>query len=365
MSTKDKYYSLKSILSKNATYSMIVGERSNGKTYAVLKYAIEQYFKGNGQLAIVRRWQEDITGARAAQMFNNLIENGEITKISKGQYTGIFYYARKFYFCNYDEKGKPIYNPESDLFGYIFALSEMEHNKSNSFPLVNTILFDEFIAKGLYLQDEFVLFMNTISTIIRLRENVKIFMCGNTVNKFCPYFKEMGLNHVDNMKQGTIDVYTYGDSRLTVAFEYCEYLGAQKKNNYYFAFDNPKLHMITNGAWELDIYPHCPVKYKPKDIIFIYFILFNGYIFQCEIVQQNNIAFTFIHQKTTELQNPDTDLIFCLDYIPKINYNRNILKPCNKRLDKIAWFYNTGRVYYQDNDVGNNIHNYLQLCKGV
>ena len=32
------YYSLDKILSKKATYNLIIGERSNGKTYAVKKY---------------------------------------------------------------------------------------------------------------------------------------------------------------------------------------------------------------------------------------------------------------------------------------------------------------------------------------
>lgn len=362
---KIKFYSLNSILSKHAVYNMIIGERSNGKTYAVLKYALEQFFYNHSQTAIIRRWQEDITGHRANEMFKNLIANGEIKKLSKGLYTGIAYYARKFYLCNYDDKGRPVYNEETDLIAYVFALTEMQHDKGSAFPLVNTILFDEFIAKGLYLQDEFVLFMNTISTIIRLRENVTIFMCGNTVNKFCPYFQEMGLNHVDSMKQGSIDVYTYGDSKLTVAVEYCEYLGGQKKNNYYFAFNNPKLHMITSGAWELDIYPHCPIKYKPKDILFKYFILFNGYTYQAEIISADNSIFTFIHVKTTDIKNPDTDLIFTLDYIPKINYNRNVLKPCNRRLERLSWFFNTGRVYYQNNEVGDSINNYLNICKGA
>ena len=51
-----KFYSLDNILKKNATYNMIFGERSNGKTYSVLKYGIEQFFKNRGQIAIVRRW---------------------------------------------------------------------------------------------------------------------------------------------------------------------------------------------------------------------------------------------------------------------------------------------------------------------
>lgn len=359
-----QYYSLNKILAKNAVYNIIVGERSNGKTYAVLKHGIEMYFKDGSQLAIIRRWQEDITGSRATQIFRNLLANNEVEKISKGQYTGITYYARKFYFCNYDDKGKPVYDSEHDVFAYSFALSEMEHDKSISFPHVNTILFDEFITNKLYLQDEFVLFMNTISTIIRLRENVKIFMCGNTVNKFCPYFQEMGLKHVDKIEQGSIDVYTYGDSRLTVAFEYCAQGLVTKKNNYYFAFDNPKLHMITSGAWELDIYPHCPVRYRPKDIVFIYFIEFNGYLYQCEIVNVEHNMFTFIHLKTTPLQKPDKDLVFSLDYNPKFNYNRNVLKPSIKRLEKLAWFFHSGRVYYQNNEVGDSIANYLKLCKG-
>ena len=65
------------------------------------------------------------------------------------------------------------------------------------------------------------------------------------------------------MEQGSIDLYTYGTEGLTVAVEYCKAMAKSKQNNFYFAFNNPKLHMITNGAWELDIYPHCPYKYKP------------------------------------------------------------------------------------------------------
>ena len=69
--------------------------------------------------------------------------------------------------------------------------------KVNYYRLNNpNILFDEFITRSMYLPDEFVIFTNVLSTIIRDRNNVKIFMCGNTVNKYCPYYKEMGLNNV-------------------------------------------------------------------------------------------------------------------------------------------------------------------------
>lgn len=364
LSKKQKFYTLDNINKKNATYNIIIGERSNGKTYATLKHGIKQYFETGGQIAIVRRWKEDITGRRASDIFSSINANGEILKLSKGKYTGIHYWASKFYLCNYDDNGKPIYNMETDLIGFTFALSENEHNKSISYPKIQTIIFDEFLTNRLYLPDEFVLFMNTISTIVRQRIDVKIYMLGNTVNKFSPYFDEMGLNHITKMEQGTIDIYTYGDSQLTVSVEYCNSLKQSKENNFYFAFNNPKLHMITSGVWELDIYPHLPVKYLPKDIIFTYFIIFNDVIYQCEIIQKDSLTFTYIHIKTTEIKNKETDLIYTFEYVPKLNYNRNIYKPLNKMQDRILWFFKTDRVFYQNNDVGNSIYNYLKSCKG-
>lgn len=360
----NKFYSLDNIKKTGATYNVIFGERSNGKTYSVLLEGLKEYCLHGGQLAIVRRWKEDITGRRASDIFTALNSNNEVEKLTNGKYHGITYFASKFYLCNYDENGKPVYSLDTDCFAYTFALSETEHNKSISYPNITTILFDEFITKHIYLNDEFVLFMNTISTIVRQRTNVKIYMCGNTVNKFCPYFQEMGLTHILEMKQGTIDVYTYGDSTLKVAVEYCTNSQHRKENNFYFAFNNPKLNMITGGAWELDIYPHLPVKYQPKNIQFIYFIEFNGFLCQCEVVEINGEMFTFIHQKTTPLKDESNDLIYTLDFHYELNYNRNVCKPQNTLQKRLLWFFETNRVFYQNNEIGDIINNYLKLCKG-
>lgn len=358
-----EFYSLKAIKKKKAVYNVIFGERSNGKTYAVLLEGLKNYVENGGQIAYVRRWKEDVIGRRASNVWSDLISNGEIERITEGEYTGVHYLNGTFFLCNYDDKGKPIYS-DSDLLGYTFALSENEHNKSNSYPKVTTILLDEFLTKNMYLQDEFIAFMNTVSTIVRRRKDVTIYMLGNTVNKYCPYFKEMGLNHIKQMTQGTIDVYSYGDSGLTVAVEYCASMESKKKNNFYFAFNNPKLEMITGGAWELNIYPHLPYKYKPNEVAFTFFIEFNDLIYQCEVIDKNNdIMFIYIHVKTTPIKDPENDLVYTFDYIPKLNYNRNILKPINKLQNNILWFFKNDRVYYQNNEVGDSIHNYLKVCK--
>lgn len=366
MTDKRKYYSLNKIKQKNATYNVIFGERSNGKTFALLTNGIREWFKDRSQMAYLRRWKEDITGRRASQLFAGVIESGEIAKITNDEFSGVHYFSGKWFMCNYDETGKAIYG-DMDVIAYAFCLSDVEHDKSTSFPSIKSIVFDEFLTNKLYLNDEFVLFMGVVSTIVRRREDVKIYMLGNTVNKFAPYFAEMGLDHIPKMQQGTIDLYKYGTSRLTVAVEYCASVDSEevRKQNKYFAFNNPKLEMITGGAWELNIYPHLPYKYKPKDILLTYFIVFNDVIYQCEVINVGDVYFTYIHAKTTPIRKPEKHFIYTLDCSAEMNYNRSVFKPINKVQERILWFFRNDKVFYQDNNIGDAVHNYLKQCRGI
>lgn len=56
-------------------------------------------------------------------------------------------------------------------------------------------------------------------------------------------------------------------------------------------------------------------------------------------------------------------MIYSFDYIPKLNYNRNILKPINKLQERLSWYFKTDRVFYQDNEVGDAINNYIKMCR--
>lgn len=356
------YYSLKKILAKNADYNVIFGERSNGKTYAVLHYAIQRYIEDGSQFAYLRRWKEDVIGRRATQIFSSLESNNDIYKLTDGEYSKVHYYNGAFYLANYDKKlKKDVFGNEP--IGYTFSLSDNEHNKSISYPKINVVIFDEFLTRRYYLIDEFITFMNVLSTIIRDRNNVKIFMLGNTVNKYCPYFSEMGLRHVKQMKQGTIDVYKYGDSGLTVAVEYTGNT-KKKKSNKYFAFDNKNLQMITNGAWELALYPHLVERYKQTQVLFTYFIVFNDEILQCEIVDGSHGLFTYVHRKTTPIKHPDTDIIYTTDHDKYgTNYYRRLMRPVDSLSKKIGYFYATEKVFFQDNDVGEIVRNYIRTTE--
>lgn len=353
-----KFYSLNRILSKNADYNVIFGERSNGKTYATLKHGIETFLKTGKQMAYIRRWREDLRGKRAESLFANHTANGEIERLTNGKFNEVFYFSNKWFLSFYDaEKNKRF--PDDVPFCYGFCLSEQEHEKSSSYPNVTTIVFDEFLTRRIYLPDEFMLFMNLLSTIIRQRDDVKVFMLGNTVNKYCPYFTEMGLKQVPVMEQGTIDIYKFGEHGATVAVEYCSTIVKQKASNKYFCFDNQNLQMITGGKWELAVYPHLPTKYKPDDVLFTYYIQFNDVTLQGNIIQVGNENFTYIHMKTTPIKDEDNSLIYSLEMNGKPNYKRKLISTASYVEQQVSRYFATDKVFYQNNEVGEIVRNYL------
>ena len=366
---KIKYYDIKSLITRipDAHYYMVIGERSNGKTYSILLYCLERYFKYGEEFVYIRRFDEDIKFKRGNKVFDNLINNKVIEKLSHGEWNDVFYYASNWYLKK-TNKENPKESKISDRpFAYALSLSSEEHDKSLPYPNVKSIFFEEFLSRRNYLPDEFNIFMNVLSTIIRLRDDIKIFMAGNTINKYTPYFSEMGLTNVKNMKVGTTEVYTYGNSGLKVAVEFSDLPSKDKPSNVYFAFNNPKLSMIRGdgGIWEIDIYPHLTreMKYAPKDIMYKYFVVWDNDILQCDIVKLKDIAFTFVHAKTTPIKDDNTNVVYSTEHNAKPNYKRKITRANNKTEEIILWFYKNEKVFYQSNEIGEIMRNYIQWCK--
>lgn len=370
MAKKNIFWTPKRIMEHcpSAKYFVIIGERSNGKTFGVKEYAFDDYLERGKQLAVIRRFDEDFKKASTfySDFINNPTRGNIIEKKTKGKYNAVKYYSGAWYLVhqpNPELEGDEYY-ADPKPFAYAFVVSLEEHYKSMSFPDIETLLFDEFMTRRIYLKDEFILFTSLISTIVRLRDTPKIFMCANTISTYCPHMIEMGIKNFAKMEDGQIDVYEYGESSLKVAVERTEALEkrTKKKSNVYFAFDNPKLKMNTSGAWELAIYPHCPFKYTPKEIKYIYFISFNNELFQCEIIKHEKMWITFIHRKTTPIKEGETNLIYQEEISPLRNYSRDITRAVTPMQKFIAKFFATEKVFYQDNEVGESIHHYLNWC---
>lgn len=358
-----EYYSILPLLSKDCPYSMVFSKRSNGKTYSALEYVIRKYFETGEQFVYIRRWDIDITGHRAVKLISDFNGGHKIPEWSGNIYDGIHYFAKHLYACAYNDDGRAVYNSD-DCMGYLMALNNFEHDKSTGgYERVRTVIFDEFISSNGYLMNEFVLFSNVLSTIIRGKSDVRIIMLGNTVNKFCPYFKEMGLTNVQKMRPGDMDIYEYNNERLRVAVEYGSDKTGNMESNFYFAFDNPQLAMITKGEWQIGVYPHCSVRFTPENIIFKYFILYSDGIYECQVVSVNGEIFTFIFQNFKTEKIPDNTLIYTLEIKENKYYNDSIYRPRNDTEKKILWFFQHNKVFYADNFVGNAIQNFLNEVK--
>lgn len=325
---------------------MAFGEKSNGKTYSTNLHCLKEYLKTGHQFVYLRRWIEDIQGAAPTSMFNSIAEN-YLKKNTK--WAGVIYYRRAWYLV--DEKGKKDKQP----FCYGIAISQVAHTNGSSFPNVKTIIFDEFLTRSVYLPDEISNFLTIISNIVRDRDDCKIILLGNTVNKSSIYFKYFNIKP-DLLEQGR--QYKTERNGTKLALEYCGET-AQKKSNIFFGYEDKSVSMITNGAWECAEYPKSMVKIKPKDILFRLFIIYEGQTIAGEYCNINGSPFLFFHAKKGPLKDPENDIIF--SDIP--NYRRNwystITRPTDKISKTISDLFRAGKVFYSDNNTGEILRNFI------
>lgn len=362
-----QYYTLDKILKKKCHYNMIIGERSNGKTFAILSYLVTDLIKSlnkknQKKFCIIRRYVTDVMASKSKNIFAGINQSGLIYDLSEGRYDCLTYRAGSFFLAKYDDKLKAVYDSDNPV-GYIVSIADHEHIKSVSYPNVKNIFFDEFIGRD-YLNEEFILFMNVLSTFIREQTDVKIFMAGNTINKFCPYFDEMGLKHVRFQEQGTIDMYEYPNG-IKIAVEYCG--SSNNPSKKFFCFDNPKLSMITNGLWELDIYPHAPEKINKDNIAFIFFVDFSDHILQCEVITSESLGmYIFIHEKTTPINRPESEVIYSLRRDGNSLHFQGINSGNKNEINlKIIRLLGSKRIFYANNEVGEIFNNFINQTQKI
>ena len=175
-----KYYSYSKLLSYNATYNLLIGNRGQGKTYGAIKKALKDGIEKGHMFIYLRRYKAELATARNtffANFVNAFPEYDFRTKGDQAQWS----LASK----RSDKK--------RDWFtiGYFVALSQAQNYKSASFPIVKTIIFDEFIIEKSaihYLPNESVIFNNFYSTVDRWLDKTRVFFLANSVSIMNPYF---------------------------------------------------------------------------------------------------------------------------------------------------------------------------------
>ena len=315
MKNQQKFYNIENLLESKCEYNILLGERSNGKSYATKYMTLWESFNEEDYLSFkkagkhipktrymfgyIRRWREEIKTKDIEQYFADM----PIEEITNGEYNTIVCFRGSIYYAKNEdgviERGKQI--------GYTFALTGVTHYKSLAYPKIGNVIYEEFITNQGYLPHEVDNLMDIISTIAR-REYVRVFLIGNTISRLCPYFDEWQLTHVKKQKQGTIDIYHQPTNQVDdggnnivvkIAVEYCENSGKNSK-----MFFGKKSEMITSGVWDSNNYPH--LEYPLNHYRCVYKILYEYKTFRFIInllLSDNNEPFLYIYPATKDNAN--------------------------------------------------------------
>lgn len=351
----------------DANIYMFHGERSNGKTYSALSYCLDKLVEDGSRFVYVRRLSESLKAQYMRNLFAGNRKTGDLQRhVNKLGWADIGFYSGAFWGTVPNEKGKLIRVDEPC--GYTMSISTWETAKGGVIPKAKTIVFDEYLTRGSYFINEPTLFENLISSVFREEGDGKVIMLANTVSWSCPYYREWGLNHVKEMKQGTYDIYQTGDKRRKIVVSYTEHKD-NKASDVFFNYDNPRSRMILEGVWETADYP--PI---PEDIsgwyqgVPSYIQSIEEYTLKlvpCATPEGLECLFVFANRrKLIDEDGVDPryrNRIIYTDYFyPYINCKMALTKHGDRMSQYIVACLKQGRVFYQNNEVGENLRNYIK-----
>ena len=228
------FYDYQKLLSYNAMFNFIIGERGVGKTYGALKFVVNNFLNKKEQFIYLRRYKTELP-SNIEKLFGKLIKNEEFGEHELNLIKN---------------KDSCTIKVDGEIAGYCIPLSTSLILKSNDFSDVKTIIYDEFIIEKSnyhYLQNEVHHLLEFVETVGRLRD-IRVLFLGNAVQKANPYFNYWHLDVGYNTEYKT-----FKDGLILVNYiKNLEYRAAKRKSRFgrlidgteygSYAIDNKFLH---------------------------------------------------------------------------------------------------------------------------
>ena len=197
------YYNYDKLFSYNdALILFVIGERGVGKSFGAKRHVLNRYLKTGEQFIYIRRYKTELDTSLHT-FWDDLQMNG--------------------YFEDYDlsvKKSKMLteFKCNGKVCGYAVPLSTANILKSTAFPLVKTIVFDEFLLDNAgtyrYLKNEVTMLLDVIESVFRLRDG-KTILLGNALNVHAsPYFAYWDLE----LPQNGAEFRTFKDGAIVVNY---------------------------------------------------------------------------------------------------------------------------------------------------
>ena len=373
----------------SARYYYVLGGRGTGKTYPVIEKCIDDFLDGRGVSAYVRRYKESITEFIMSDIFSP--HNARVAEKTGGKWNRLSYFRRRVYLERWEErdgKAERVERCETPVFG-VWALNTWETDKGPDFGKdkggIANIILDEATSKGgNYLKDEWSIFQNVISSLVRDRweQDTKIFLLSNPVSKWAnPYLRNMGIQKAIYSKPGITEIKYPSEIKkkagMSAVFCYIAAITDKEGNvidvdenrtniyNTFFAFPNSngKARSITSGFWEMDESQRLPSGfYNDSEVIQSVGVIYQEDTLIMEIMRHKDGLY-YLHLQPCRQIN-DKTYYFTLQPMPD-KYALIGLKNSHPITQAVAQIYKSGQVYYSDDATADSWHGFVKGSKSI
>lgn len=326
------WYDKSALLSHNRIMNMVLSNRGGGKTFNMTRWAIDDFKKNKSQCAWVRRYQTEV---------DEMLKNGKFFDAVREYYPG-------------DEltiDGNIGYiNGEVAI--YFIALTTSRQLKSNNYPFINKIIFDEFIIdKGriTYLKNEVEVFLDLYETIARTRDNVRAVLLANSITIVNPYFLFF------NVKPNPNKRFTVSGQVCIELFTDADFVEAKKKSRFGQLVSGTRYgDYAIDNKWLLDNETFIEPK-TPKSE-FMLSLKYNNITYGFWI--DYKVGLIFVNRQ----YDPSSYAQYCLqrdDHDPNLLLIKT-LSEC-KPMQRILYAFKCGLIRFEDMSVKNQFYEYIGL----
>lgn len=324
------WWSRSGILSHNKILNMVLSNRGGGKTYNCTCWGVDDFKRSKKQTVWVRRYQTEI---------DEMLLNGKFFDAVRDKYPND---ELKI------EGNLGLVNGEVAF--YFIALSTSRQLKSNNYPNVNKIIFDEFIidkGKVSYLKNEVEIFLDLFETVARMRDDVRAVLLANAVTVVNPYFLFW------NIKPNANKRFTVKGQICVELFTDAEFIDKKKKTRFGQLVNGTRYgdYAIEN-EWLMD--NNTFVAPKTPNSEFMLGMKYNGIMYGFWV--DYNEGLMYVNRQ----YDPYSYSLYCLT---KEDHDANLLLikslNDNKRVQRIVFAFRNGLLRFEDMQVKNQFYEFI------
>lgn len=310
-----------------------------GKSYGAKKYVIDKYLKKKEKFLYLRRYDNELKSVFAKDYFLDIRDLYPDHKLSSKN--------KKFYL-------------DGEIIGYAKRLTEAQDLKSASFDDVTTIIFDEYAIeknKRYYLPNEGMIIAGLLDSVIRNRNNIKIFFIMNAVQgvEYCPLF-----SFFDLMLPYNNDIKLFKSNLILVQYMNNEEFQKQRKETLIgklmegtpyeeYAIQNKILDKNNDF-----------IEHKSGTARFFFAIIFNGNTFGIWNDYKNGKVYV---SNDYDVRTPYIFSLTLKDNKPNVMMYKALKK--YHFWKSFEQNFTLGVVYYESQRIKNEMHEVVRLCKAI